>query len=324
MALRVLLVLLLLLLPLHANAQSYVVRPGDTLGLIAKRYHVALRTLARVNHIVDADLVRVGQVLIIPERVRIFYYHVHWGDTLLGIAAQHHMDLATIRHLNPTLGLYPLAGQWLKICKPCSTVTGFASPPPHRSSSSSGGYLLYVVQPGDTASGIAARYGIALATLLAANHITNPDRVLLGSKLRVPQGWVVPYDPWLARSLIVTYARSYGIEPSLPLAVGWQESGFNQNVVSKTGAIGVMQVEPYTGRHISSLWGRSVNLHLLDDNIHAGVFWLARLLAYYGGDARLAAAAYYEGTRAIARYGLFDDTVQYVRNVMSLRSSFGG
>lgn len=324
---RTLFLLLLLaapLVPLRVSAQSYVVQPGDTLGLIAKRYHVALSTLARFNRIVDVNLIQVGRVLAIPARVHTFYYRVRWGDTLLGLAARYRIDVHTIRTLNPRLGVYPLAGQWLKLCGPCSPGSPGAPRTPSYSSSRSSATIRYVVQPGDTLIGIALRYGITPGALMAANHIRNPNRILIGSRLAIPRAWSIPYDPWAARSLIVSYARSYGIAPALPLAIGWQESGFNQNLVSKTGAIGVMQVEPYTGRHISTLLGRSFNLYQLDDNVHAGVYWLTRLLAYYGGNERLAAAAYYQGTRAIARYGLFQDTVQYVNSVMALKSNFGG
>jgi soluble lytic murein transglycosylase-like protein len=132
------------------------------------------------------------------------------------------------------------------------------------------------------------------------------------------------YDPWAARSTIVSYANEYGIDPSLPLAIGWQESGFNQSLVSYTGAIGVMQVEPYTGSHIADLLGRPFNLYNLDDNVHAGVYWLSVLLNYYGGNERLAIAAYYEGTRNIALHGLYRDTVQYVNDVLALQTRFGG
>jgi soluble lytic murein transglycosylase-like protein len=85
-----------------------------------------------------------------------------------------------------------------------------------------------------------------------------------------------------------------------------------------------MQVEPYTAAHIAHLWGRSVNLYNVDDNIRAGVFWLAVLVSYYGGNERLAVAAYYEGTKALARYGMFADTVQYVNNVLALKTGFRG
>jgi soluble lytic murein transglycosylase-like protein len=95
-------------------------------------------------------------------------------------------------------------------------------------------------------------------------------------------------------------------------------------MISQTGAIGVMQVEPYTGHRISQLLGRTFNLYNIDDNIHGGVYWLTHLLNFYGWNVQLAVAAYYQGTRSLAAYGAFSDTQQYVQDVLSLQSQFGG
>jgi soluble lytic murein transglycosylase-like protein len=122
----------------------------------------------------------------------------------------------------------------------------------------------------------------------------------------------------------VTYARQDGLAPSLPLAVGWQESGFNQTLISRTGAIGVMQVEPSTGDRVARLWGRPVDLYDVEDNVRAGVYWLSYLMRTYGGDERLATAAYYQGGAALARYGMLAETVRYVDNVLALKARFGG
>jgi soluble lytic murein transglycosylase-like protein len=127
-----------------------------------------------------------------------------------------------------------------------------------------------------------------------------------------------------ARALITAYAQQYGLDSSLPLAIGAQESGFQQTAVSGAGAIGVMQVLPNTAQQISALLGRPVNLYSLDDNIHAGVFWLAHLVAQYRGNEQLAAAAYYQGSTSLASHGLYQDTVRYVSNAMRLKSRYGG
>ncbi len=50
----------------HRAPRRYVISPGDTLGLIAKRYRVSLSALRKANQI-KGDLIRVGQVLTIPE-----------------------------------------------------------------------------------------------------------------------------------------------------------------------------------------------------------------------------------------------------------------
>ncbi len=50
-------------------ATSYVVKPGDTLGALARRLHVGVRALARENGIRDPNRLRVGQTLRLPRTV---------------------------------------------------------------------------------------------------------------------------------------------------------------------------------------------------------------------------------------------------------------
>jgi len=323
--LRALVVVVLLALPIQAQASHYVVRAGDSLVLIAQQYHLSVQTLARINSIRNVNLLQIGRVLFIPQRVHTGIYRVRWGDTLTGIGAQYGESLSSLRAMNPRLGTYPLAGQILRVCTGCS---GYQNPTLYRPSfRTSLPGRSYLVRAGDTLSSISAAHGTTTAALLRANRIANPNQVVSGSWLVIPAALQIQpasYGASVARALVVDYARRYGLSSALPLAVAWQESGFNQNLVSSTGAIGVMQVEPYTGRHIASLLGRPFNLSNLDDNVHAGVFWLSQLVAYYNGDERLAAAAYYEGAHNLAVHGWFQDTIQYVNNVMALRPRFTG
>lgn len=48
-------------------------------------------------------------------------------------------------------------------------------------------YITYVVQPGDTLSGIAARYGTSYQTLASLNNIANPNLIYPGQTIRVPE-----------------------------------------------------------------------------------------------------------------------------------------
>jgi soluble lytic murein transglycosylase-like protein len=186
---------------------------------------------------------------------------------------------------------------------------------------------LYTVVPGDSLSAIAARYGVSASAIIAVNGITNPDLVVIGARLRIPAASApsgLPNDRRAVQQLISSYAQMYSIPPAFALAIAWEESGFNQNMVSQTGALGVMQVEPDTGVTVADLLGRPFNLHIVRDNVQAGVYWLARLDASYSGDQRLAAAAYYQGAGSVSRDGLYRDTLQYVSNVMALEARFGG
>ena len=66
-------------------------------------------------------------------------------------------------------------------------------------------------------------------------------------------------------------ALRHGVDPTLALAIGWQESGWNQQAVSVANAIGAMQVIPSSGDWASQLAGRRLDLLDAQDNVTAGV-----------------------------------------------------
>jgi peptidoglycan hydrolase-like protein with peptidoglycan-binding domain len=118
------------------------------------------------------------------------------------------------------------------------------------------------------------------------------------------------------------WARHYGVDSSLVRGVAWMESGFQWNVTSSAGAWGVMQVMPGTWRFVERvLMGWNVK-RTARGNIRVGIVYLRYLLREFGGNTRLALAAYYQGPRAVRRHGLYDETKVYVRTVLSLRQRF--
>ena len=80
-----------------------------------------------------------------------------------------------------------------------------------------------------------------------------------------------------------------------------------------------MQVMPATRRYIEQvLIGRRLP-RTVDGNIHAGVAYLARQLRIFRPSVRRGVGAYYQGTTAVRRDGLYPETVRYVRTILALR-----
>jgi len=106
------------------------------------------------------------------------------------------------------------------------------------------------------------------------------------------------------RDLFKKYAEKYGFDWLLIMAMGYQETGLNHNKQNPSGAIGILQVMPDTARSIGIQ-----DVHLLENNVHAGVKYLALLKRKYFNDeeivsrdrVRFALAAYNAGPSKIKR-----------------------
>ena len=84
--------------------------------------------------------------------------------------------------------------------------------------------------------------------------------------------------------LFRTYGARYDFDWLLLASFAFQESGFDQNVRSPVGAIGVMQVMPATAAD------RAVSIpdiHVLENNIHAGTKYLSVLRGHYFSDEEM-------------------------------------
>jgi len=90
----------------------YRVRRGETLGLIARRHRIPVKTLARLNHLGPSDTIIAGQRIVIERvaerryrgetahRSRRVLYRVHRGDTVYGIARQFQVSVKQVKNWN--------------------------------------------------------------------------------------------------------------------------------------------------------------------------------------------------------------------------------
>jgi N-acetylmuramoyl-L-alanine amidase len=276
-------------------------------------------------------------------------YRIRSGDTLSGIAHHFHMSVHRLVAFNHLPGSHSTiyAGATLRIPtgppRSGSPRSGARHHAAGGRSGATGGrrtvVSTYIVKPGDTLIGVSHRFRASARRVAAFSHLPASRMIRIGQRLRIPHdvtggstghsasgphqvGGPAPSAATVA-AVIRSTARRWGVDPRLALAIGWQESGFNQRWRSVTGAIGAMQVEPYTGDFLSQfVVHRRLNLADIHDNATAGVALLAVLLRETHGDQGKAAAGYYQGLASVQSRGMLPDTKRYVANVLALRNRF--
>jgi LysM repeat protein len=339
-----------------AAGVPHVVQPGESLWSIAAANNFTTRALAAANGLSENSNVVLGSTLQIPSVSEASAalsnpgvaptqitpqsgYAVQPGDTLSGIAASHGVSLSSLAAANGVSSdSFAIAGTTLKIPSASaeSTSSSVAGPPPL------GGYT---VRPGDSLSGIAATAGVSMQQLAWMNGLDPSHYLLAGTVLKLPTGasapstsvpaptqTIVPQaapNPTPERvssAQIAQVAAEHGVPASLASAIAYQESGFNNAMVSSANARGVMQIMPGTWEWVNrSLAGSNpLNPNSAIDNVRGGVLYLRQLLNDFGGDPNSAIAAYYQGEGAVKSSGLYPETQQYVASVNALRARFGG
>ena len=280
--------------PTVAGAQrSHPVKPGEHLTGIALLYGTTVRELVALNGILDPSFILAGQTLAVP-------------------------------------------------------------PAPAAAAPGAGAWTDYVVRPGEHLIGIASAHGTTVAALAAANGLANPSLIFAGSTIRVPAPpsaeaaatapapppqadsgtapaslpeWMIPLVAQRddVRRLIVASANEFGVPAPFALSVAWQESGWQQSVVSGSGAVGVMQLLPSTGEWVAgSILGAPVDVSDTASNVRAGVRLLRHYLDRYGGNKDLALAAYYQGQAATDLHGIYDVTRPYIASILFHERFFAG
>ena len=169
---------LALLLPLPGVAGEVVVKRGETLSEIADRYGTSVNRLMEMNGLRDANDLWAGSRIKVPGNV---YsgggsgnYTVKAGETLSEIADRYGTSVDRLVRLNGLRDANDLwAGSRIQVpgasARPRVAVNKNAK--------------THQVQPGESLSAIADRYGVSMQRLIAINGISNPNQVMAGSTL---------------------------------------------------------------------------------------------------------------------------------------------
>jgi soluble lytic murein transglycosylase len=146
-----------------------------------------------------------------------------------------------------------------------------------------------------------------------------------------PGWWERLWYPLRYEQIVRGHARNYDLDPALLAAVIYQESKFEANARSRSGAIGLMQLLPATANGIALHTGgtafRVQDLYDPEINVRYGAWYLRHLLRKYG-DEQTALAAYNAGQDNVDRWRRagraldFAETRAYVGRVEELKKIY--
>jgi soluble lytic murein transglycosylase-like protein len=138
------------------------------------------------------------------------------------------------------------------------------------------------------------------AGALPAQLTTQPDRLQL---LPVFRRW----------------ASICAVPAALVEATCWWESGWQENVVSVTGAVGLCQIEPDAAQTVRGLLDDTrLDPHSSSDNIEMAAAYLRWLLNQTDDQRDLALAGYYQGPTSVREHGILAGSRPYVTGIDAL------
>lgn len=176
--------------PSGADTVVHIVRWGESLNLIARRYGTTVSAISSANGVRNPNYVYAGQRLVIPvngsssSATSTSIYVVRRGDTLRTLAARYGTTVSYLTNLN---GLrnpnFIWVGQRLKVPGSSSTT---------QPTQTQGSTTIHVVQRGEILARIALRYGTTVWAIATANNLANPSFIYSGQKLIIPGGSANP------------------------------------------------------------------------------------------------------------------------------------
>lgn len=178
---------------------TYVVMPGETLFIIARRFNTTVNAILAVNpQITNPNVIFAGQIIVIPvENPPIMQCPIlRQGDrgpavrrlqTLLRIAGYNPGPIdgifgprtraalvafqRTIKEVEIVTGVATIE-VWIALGAECDPITEI---------------IRYIVRPGDTLFIISTRFNVSIADILSVNpQIVNPNILIAGQVINIP------------------------------------------------------------------------------------------------------------------------------------------
>ena len=189
--------------PEGAEGNYYVVKAGDTLYGIARKYGVSVDEL-KVQNNLTSNTLTIGMTLVIPEVESVDtpdenIYVVKSGDTLYSIANKYGMTVNELKNLNNLTSDILSIGQQLTVKNESASTLD-----------------TYTVKSGDTLYSIANKYGMSVSDLKSLNNLTS-DILSIGQVLKVSNSdedsSSTPSNTYVVKlgDTLYSIARKYGI-----------------------------------------------------------------------------------------------------------------
>lgn len=164
-----------------SGSNIYIVKSGDSLWSIAKKYNISVEELKAANNL-SSNLLSIGQSLKIPTKEAVptpgdyVVYTVVPGDSLYSIARKYNTTV------NELVSYNNLSNTNLKIGDQILIPSEKVVPPVEQPGS---GYLIYKVQSGDNLYAIARKYNTTVNELMSLNNLSSAN-LSIGQELRIP------------------------------------------------------------------------------------------------------------------------------------------
>lgn len=153
----------------QATSDEYVVKKGDTLYSIARKYNTSVDNLKSINNI-TTDSLAIGQIIKLPSTSSTASdtHIVKKGDSLYSIARTYNTSVDKLKEINNLTSNALAIGQVLKL-----------------PSSNASENVVYTVKKGDSLYSIAREYGTTVDAIKKLNNITS-NTLSIGQKLLLP------------------------------------------------------------------------------------------------------------------------------------------
>jgi soluble lytic murein transglycosylase len=151
----------------------------------------------------------------------------------------------------------------------------------------------------------------AILPQLAEEPALSAEQIAAESKaaeLRAIRSLAKEHSNAAARELagvIYREAMAAGVDPLMVAAIVAKESSFRATVVSRSGAVGLMQLRPFVAQEVAERidleWSGTTTLRHPKSNLRLGIRYYSELVERFDGDVHLALVAYNRGPTRLSR-----------------------